>query len=497
MNAMLTQAPGCTADFIALHARKNADHPAVISGGVATSYAALDRELDAMTQALSQLALPREAIVAVAHSDIHVCLLVTLTFERLGVTVAPFRSDDGEAADSVFLASDLVMSDTPILSGQCKQFLHMTDEWYAGVLSEAPERGVAPERSTGHPVLLIRSSGSTGRPKSMIVTRAMLDARVRQRTGPMEFHSGDRFLAVTHFTIASIFYSCLTCLRLGATVMADHWAPLGQTLARDRPTCAYMLPTHLAALLNEAERLPRLEGLRLLVGGTKLTSGLRRRAVEQLCGRIIHLYGTNETSSICTFDEEDLGTPFPGVIVEVASADEARAPAGAIGEIRVRSPAMITGYRDGTAGEVANPRHGWWYTGDFGFITPAGRLRLLGRRDDVLNFGGSKRAAADVEADIRSFGVTHELAVMPGESGDGSPFAVVCVAAETDAVVAEISALIRSRVAGRFVLFRVDAIPRTTEGKVSRLTLRQDIARRQPVIPAEAARQLEDAPLVA
>ncbi len=126
---------GCraTADYIALHARRRPDHPAIISNGRVTTYAALHRELAAMTAALASLGLAPGALVAVAHPDLHPRLLVMLAFERLGITVAPFRREEGDEAAALLAEADLVMSMAEIAPERCRRWLRMTPDWFGGV----------------------------------------------------------------------------------------------------------------------------------------------------------------------------------------------------------------------------------------------------------------------------------------------------------------------------------------------------------------------------
>lgn len=515
----LAAAPRGTADYIALHARRRPDHPAIISNGRVTTYAALDRELASMTVALAALGLAPCALVAVAHPDLHPRLLVMLAFERLGITVAPFRREEGEEAAALLAEADLVMSMAEIAQERCRRQVRMTPEWLENVLSHraggAHPGGMSHPGGVSHPgglsdpgagatrtatpddaLLLIRTSGSTGTPKQMIITRMMLAARLHRRAAALDLHRNDRFLATTPFTVALVYYLTLLHIRLGATVLSHytlaHDAPgevdLAALLERYRPTRMHMLPFHLATLLNQPRRLKRLPHLALIVSGGKLAPTLRQQAVDQLCGRIIQIYGTNETAMICTLDDDDLGTPLPGLALGIADDDGAGVPPDVVGEIRVQGAAVIPAYRDDPAATARALRHGWYYTGDFGFLTPEGRLMVLGRRDDVLNFGGIKRSAGFIEAHIQSLGVGQDIAVLSGLDNTGAPALVVCIAcAERD--FARLAEPVHAALRFAFTLHRVDAIPRSPDGKVRRALLQQAFSDRPFVSRQSVAQQ--------
>jgi acyl-CoA synthetase (AMP-forming)/AMP-acid ligase II len=249
-----------------------------------------------------------------------------------------------------------------------------------------------------------------------------------------------------------------------------------------------MLPYQLVTLLRESPDLPRLPNLVLFLSGANVTPMLRREALARLCGRVIENYGSNESGVICTFDDGGHARLNPWSDIDIVGADGASLPPESVGEIRVRGPLVVAGYEDDPAATAAALRDGWWHTGDFGFMTSAGELRLLGRRDDVLNFGGVKRAAGDVEAEILALGITHDIAVLVGQSVEGDAIPLVCVAAVAEAEVAGIASRLRDALIGRFATYRVDAIPRTPDGKVERRQLRREIAGREPIQPPETGR---------
>jgi acyl-coenzyme A synthetase/AMP-(fatty) acid ligase len=478
-----SQTPTCTADFIALHARRRANHVAIICNDHETTYAALHVELTAMTAYMAGLGLPRGALVALSHVDMRPRLLVALALERLGVTMVSFRADATDGDDPMPGQADLVMSMLEIDPGRCGRFIHMTDAWLEDVLSREARAVVLPDISADDRVLMIRTSGSTGRPKAMVVTRAVLAARFAERIAIFDYHARDRFLSAMNFGVGITYSATLAFLRLGATVIAPHAMTLAAALARYRPTKTHMLPHQLVTLLRESSDVPRLPNLVVMLGGAKVTPMLRRQALARLCGRVIDGYGSNEVSGICIFDNEGRTRLNPWNDVDIAGADGASLPPENVGEIRVRGPSVIAGYEDDPAATARALRDGWWHTGDFGLMTAAGELRLLGRRDDVVNFGGVKRAAGDVEAEILALGITHDIAVLVGESVEGDAIPLICVAADADPEVVGIASRLRGGLLGRFAVYRVDAIPRTPDGKVARRQLRQNIAGRAPIQP--------------
>ena len=72
-------------------------------------------------------------------------------------------------------------------------------------------------------------------------------------------------------------------------------------------------------------------------------------------------------------------------------------PPGAVGEVAVRGPSVIDGYRDNPAANEASFRDGWFRTGDSGTLSADGYLTLEGRIKELINRGGEKISPHEVE----------------------------------------------------------------------------------------------------
>jgi acyl-CoA synthetase (AMP-forming)/AMP-acid ligase II len=119
-------------------------------------------------------------------------------------------------------------------------------------------------------------------------------------------------------------------------------------------------------------------------------------------------------------DEEALftvGRPRPGVEVSIRSfaeeTDGQEVDDGEVGEVWLRSGAVMSGYwRDPTATE-ATLVDGWLRTGDLGRIDEVGCLRLAGRRKEMFIRGGYNVYPMEVEAVLASHPAVGAVAVAP------------------------------------------------------------------------------------
>lgn len=151
------------------------------------------------------------------------------------------------------------------------------------------------------------------------------------------------------------------------------------------PCYTAFVPTQLVRALDAApELLSRFEAI--LVGGAPLSASLARRAADHGI-TVVTTYGMTETSGGCVYD----GAPLDGVEVDLTPE----------GIVRVRGAILMQGYLD--ASEQPFTDGGWLVTNDLG-IQDDGRLRIVGRADDVIISGGVNVHPGTVEQALSALG---------------------------------------------------------------------------------------------
>jgi acyl-coenzyme A synthetase/AMP-(fatty) acid ligase len=464
-------------DYVALHARRRPGHPAVMRNGEAISYAALHRDLSAVIQALTRLALPRGGTVAIGHADLYIQLLLIFGFETLGIVTGSFRPTEGSECHELLRNADLVMAPPEMSVPPCRRVIRLTGSWIADALACAPAAVTLPRPAADDPVIILRSSGTTGQPKRMVVSQRILAHRRAVHRHGMGMGTRARLLAVMHFSVGSTQRSAANCLRLGATFMFHTNCSTAEALVQYRPTHMIMLPFQLGTLLTQLPDAasPMLPGLTIQTTGAKLPEAMRRAALGKLCGRIVTNYGANETGPLGMVDADGIVTLIGGTEAEVLGPGGARLPLGEAGLLRVRGPGMIAAYMDDAAATAEIFKGGWFNSGDIAVALGHDKLRLVGRRSDVLNLGGIKVAAADVESRILAAASPRDVAILQREGGDRAPPLIVCVAAKAEFDIPEFAKLITPIVGYQFTVRIVPEIPRTAEGKIRRNALRQSL----------------------
>ncbi len=180
-------------------------------------------------------------------------------------------------------------------------------------------------------------------------------------------------------------------------------------------------------------------------------------------------------------DVVDCGPPMPGARVRIVDDAGRELFEGRLGLVQVSGPSVMKGYWRLPAETAAVLRDGWLSTGDLGYLR-GGRLRIAGRRKDIVILRGRKFPPTDFE---------WAAAEVPGvRSGNVVAFGVFDEAQGTEAlhIVAEgdggdaalLARAIRERVAERTgILPEVveivprNTVPKTTSGKVQRSRMRE------------------------
>ena len=181
------------------------------------------------------------------------------------------------------------------------------------------------------------------------------------------------------------------------------------------------------------------------------------------------------------------GLPAPLVHLEVVDVmgDPLPHDGKSIGEVVVRAPWLTQGYVGDPEESEKLWRDGWLHTGDIGYIDEEEYLRLTDRTEDAIKTGGEWIPSMELEDIICEHEAVGEAAVtrVPDEKYGEKPLALVVLKPGFEGKVDEETirrfcqeyvrkgALPKHGVPERIAL--VDAIPRTSVGKVSRRQLRQ------------------------
>ena len=320
------------------------------------------------------------------------------------------------------------------------------------------------------PAVLLASSGTTGRPKLVRRERDGLDAVAASMADAMTLTPADRVLAAVplshsygleHGLLAPLWAGCTTvvCAGLDLPAVSAAWHG-GATVL---PAVPSMLEGILRGDLRPSPTLRRV-----YTAGAPLPPSVANDFHARYGIAVGQVYGMTEIGSVVVHDPR---RDAPGTVGRPANGVSLRVDGD--GELLVRSPSMLSRY----VGDTLTLQGGHFPTGDLATITPAGELRLIGRRRLLIDVGGAKVNPQEVEAVLLEHPAVAACAVVPlalSETVRRVKAVVVPANVDKPPSAAELRDFVRARLARhkvpRVIEFR-DALPRTAAGKVARQLL--------------------------
>jgi O-succinylbenzoic acid--CoA ligase len=246
---------------------------------------------------------------------------------------------------------------------------------------------------------VVATSGTAGQPKAVELTAAGLRAASLATSAALGAGPGDRWLACVplHGVAGLAIVARSWHSGVPLTVHDGFDEAMVSEAAGDGATLVSLVPTMLRRLLAAGADLRGFR--RILLGGGPVPAELLTRAAELELG-VVTTYGLTETCGGVVHN----GHPLDGVTVAVGGPGEE-------GEIRIRGPMVMRGYRHDQAATAAALRGGWLHTGDQGRLAPNGRLLVLGRGDDLIVSGGVNVHPVEVERVLAGHPGVRDVAV--------------------------------------------------------------------------------------
>ena len=321
------------------------------------------------------------------------------------------------------------------------------------LVSDGPALGFGAVTSTeveSKTAVLVTSTGSTGANKEIALTASAVLASAKAANKYLGAHFGETWsllLPLTHIAAVNVL---VRSLELG-TIPVDLVGHSGEFPKVDYTA---IVPTQLYNALNGDDRLLKhLQSAKaVLVGGAALNSELEAQAVA-VGIKVIKTYGMSETSGGCIYN----GEPLEGVQVAITKS----------GFIKISGPVL--------ASNLELDAQNYFETNDLGELTE-GRLKVLGRGDDVIISGGENISLSEIESAISQSFANFEFAAFAVSSdkwGQELHIAAVNVPAEFSARVEGILVEKFGNAAKPKGFHQLTALPLIGIGKVDRRALAQ------------------------
>lgn len=505
-------------DIVADNKRWVPDQVALIHKQRTTTWAQFATQMEHYQRALTSLGVTRGSRVAVLerNSDSYVVLcyalagmgavmvpinmwlraaeityIMQVSMPSLLLTSPEFSDLALEAIEPLAVPPQLVMrnaENTPLPNNAL--------DW-SSVLGSVPDDiDVPTPYDWDDPHLILFTSGTTGRPKAAVIShrRTILDSL--NAMPAFDIKRFERFYCyMPLFHTGAWDYLKIYFMQRGSAVIADRFDP-GQSVREiqaHRCTGMFGVPIVLRKMVeHDSWGDSDMSSMRLITYANydpntmiiDVMKAFRARGAQSI--RISMAYGLTEGGCyICINRPEDaelrplsIGIPVPGVQVALLDDDLNEVAPGEMGEICVRSPALMSGYLNQPEATAEIFRGGWLHSGDIGRVDADGFFYLVDRKKDMIRSGGENIFAKEVELVILDHEAVLEVAVLGLPCPDyGEQVVAVAVLNPGMQVDGEtLSEFVRSRIAGFKAPKRVhfwNELPKTPAGKIMKHIIRE------------------------
>lgn len=338
------------------------------------------------------------------------------------------------------------------------------------------------------PAMVQYTVGTAGKPKGVLISHRNLIANFFQVRSRLEENLAEsEEIAIAPLPLFHIYSFTIHCLILPsfgahAVLITNPKDTSGfiTEMARWPFTIFSGLNSTFVELCQENQfRLIDFTTLKItLSGGMALMKSVSEEWHSITGCRIMQGYGLTEASPVVAvsnpacFLTETVGKPLPLTQIKIMG-DGCELSAGETGEIYVKGPQVMDSYWL----EASPPtvKEGWLATGDIGTVTNEGQLKIIERKQDVIEVSGFSVYPSELENVISSHPDIVESAIigLPDEEC-GQLLKLFVVASNHRLTVKQVRDYCRERLTNykvpRLVEFRAE-LPKSNVGKVIRRQL--------------------------
>jgi fatty-acyl-CoA synthase len=353
------------------------------------------------------------------------------------------------------------------------------------------------------------TSGTTGDPKGVVYSHrsVVLHSVGACLADQLSVREADVLLPVVPMFHANAWGLCQAAVMAGAELVfpGNDLSPqaVAKLILDEDVTFAAGVPTiWMGARTLLAGQPHKLRAI--VCGGSAVPRALSEAYRADVGLPITQAWGMTETSPLATVatirserasaSDDELadvramqGMPAPMVELRIADPDTGEAlpwDDKTSGEVQVRGPWIARQYYNDPRGDGQFTADGWLRTGDVGIVTPDGYVRLVDRTKDLIKSGGEWISSVDLENEIMGHPAVAEAAVIaiPSERWMERPMACVVLKPGETLSAEELRGWLETRVAKWWLpeaIEFIDEVPKTSVGKFSKKSLREQFADRR------------------
>ena len=490
------------------------DEPCLFLGDKVASYRDVREHTSQMVQALQSRGLgvgSRIAVISANRPEVLSNIAAMQLAGCIGTPLHPLGSLEDhayvlEAAEIDTLVYDASVFDShaAALQERVPALVNMLgfgpteagDDYLALAAGFQPQALVAPDIAPDDVSSINFTGGTTGKPKGVMSTYSVTASMTQIQLAEWEFPEDLRMLIATPLSHAAAAFFIPVLQKGGAFYVMQGFTPdaFFDMVEQHRITCTMLVPVMLYFLLDAPRSASAdMSSMETIFYGASPMSPARLQEGIEKWGQVFYqFFGQSEAPMVLANmrkKDHDLskperlascGRPTPWVHMALLDADNKPVAHGEPGEICIRGPLVMKGYKDMPEQTAEAFAGGWLHTGDVGKLDEDGFLYIVDRTKDMIVTGGFNVFPREVEDAMATHKAVAQVVVIgvPDEQWGEAVKAVVVLKPGfegDDDLVQSMQALVKEAkgsVQSPKSIDFADAIPLTPVGKPDKKAVR-------------------------
>ncbi len=261
-------------------------------------------------------------------------------------------------------------------------------------------------------LIILFTSGSEKDPKAVQLTHRNILCNIHDLEKVLHLSDKDIFLAnLPYFHVFGQTANLWAPLYFGMTIVTYanplEFRVISDIVREEKCTLMVGTPSFFWGYLNKSNP-GDFESVRIMLAGAdKCPDALRKGFLDKHNKVLLEAYGTTETSPGVTVNSPEhnrpgsVGRVLPSVKVRLENYETGKeCKVEEIGKILVKGDNVMKGYFDDFEETSLHIRHGWYDTGDMGWMDKDGYLWHVGRLRRFMKIGGEMISLIRVEDEL-------------------------------------------------------------------------------------------------
>lgn len=420
------------------HAEQNPNKVAVVSDGATINYAQFARTILKIRCHAAQAFPPGGRTAIICDRRLLNYWLVSIALRSLGIATAPSRDLETIGRLRGFPGAVLVCK-----SRDEREMPAAHEQWPDLPLFEIPASAINAIPDGALPSTVDDSqfgdyieftSGSTGEHKILLRSGAAVEQLWKRTAAEFRIDRNSIFHMQSLTAWTAVGGKCpLTCWALGATCLFDQRPDRLERLLDFPINRLFATLGTLRTLAAMDHPRPRAAELQVYTGGGFLAAPLAAQLRKKLRCRLFLNYAGSEFGvrlqrEIRVEKDSIWLSPMPNADLRLVDEQGQPVRDGQEGTIQVKLHACDPKPCSGDPAAAAAVAAGeYFHTNDLATRRSDGRIRILGRAEDVLNLAGNKLPVGPVEDDARILLGVDSLCLFTQQGKDGSDYLLVAI----------------------------------------------------------------------